>query len=122
MLINFTNHPACGWSRWQLEARECIGGIADVPFPDVPADLDEDGIAMIADEYREKILSLDPEAVLVQGEMSLAFAVVQRLLNSGVRVLCAASERTCETFIAEDGSTVKRSVFKFVRFREYRFL
>lgn len=119
MLINFTNHPCSAWCTEQLGEAERWGRIADVPFPDVPAIMDESGISRLADECCARICENAPDAVLVQGEMSLAFSVIERLLGKGITVLCAASERICETTVDEDGSTVRRSVFKFARFRQY---
>lgn len=119
MLVNFSNHGSDGWSAEQLAAAGQWGDIVDIAFPNVPADADERAILMLADEYCSKICSFAPNAVLVQGEMSLSFAVVTRLRSKGVVSLCASSERVCDVSIAEDGSTVRRSVFRFVRFREY---
>lgn len=119
MFVDFTNHPSSGWSLAQLEAAKGWGEIVDLPFPDVPANSTEADISRFAGEYLERILELSPDAVLVQGETSLSFAVAARLIKNGIAALCAASERVCETTIAEDGSTVRKSVFKFSRFRMY---
>lgn len=119
MLVNFTNHPYADWSKEQLAAAERWGTVIDLPFPNVPATADENDISELADECCASVYELAPTAVLVQGEMSLMFAVVDRLLKSGITVLCAASERTCETTVADNGSTIRRSVFRFVRFRRY---
>lgn len=119
MIVNFTNHPCVNWSDEQLAAAERWGNIVDLCFPNVPAESDETDIAALADTYCSRICALDPNAVLVQGEMSLTFAVARRLHQSGIIVLCAASERVCKTETERDGSVVRRSVFKFVRFREY---
>ena len=117
MFINFSNHPSARWSAEQTAAAMKFGDIADVPFPDVPA-----GVSALADEYCARILDLRADAVLVQGEMSLSFAVAGRLQRNGVAVLCACSERVCETSVLDDGSTERRSVFRFVRFRRYPLL
>lgn len=119
MIINFTNHPSSVWGREQLAAAALWGDIVDIPFPDVPAAADENDIRLLADSCCAKLCGLDPDAVLVQGEMSLSFAVAEQLCKNGITVLCAASERVCETSVNGDGSTVKRSIFKFVRFRRY---
>ncbi len=120
MLVNFSNHLCCDWSAEQVAAASIWGDIVDLSFPNIPAEADERTIFMLADEYCSKICSFDPNAVLVQGEMSLSFAVVSRLHSMGIVTLCASSERVCDVSITEDGSTVRRSVFKFVRFRKYR--
>jgi hypothetical protein len=99
-----------------------FGDIVDVPFPDVPAGADTAAVSALADEYCARILDLGADVVLVQGEMSLSFAVAGRLQRNGVAVLCACSERVCETSVLDDGSTERRSVFRFVRFRRYPLL
>lgn len=119
MIVNFTNHPCADWSDEQLAAAGHWGNIVDLSFPNVPAESDENDISVLADTYCFKIRALDPDAVLVQGEMSLTFAVTERLRQSGIIVLCAASERVCETETANDGTVVRRSIFRFVRFRKY---
>ncbi|MCM1523543.1 MAG: hypothetical protein NC120_03700 [Ruminococcus sp.] len=119
MLINFTNHPSSSWCSEQISVAERWGNIVDMPFPSVPALADESEISALADACCAKLISLAPDAVLVQGEMTLAFAVAERLRRNGITALCAASERVCETSAAEDGSTIRKSVFRFVRFREY---
>ena len=119
MFINFSNHPSVRWSAEQTAAAIEFGDIVDVPFPDVPAGADT---AALADEYCARILDLRADVVLVQGEMSLSFAVAGRLQRNGVAVLCACSERVCETSVLDDGSTERRSVFRFVRFRRYPLL
>lgn len=118
-MVNFTNHPCGGWSNEQLAAAERWGKIIDLDFPNVSAESDENDIAMLADIYCLKICELNPDAVLIQGEMSLTYALINRLRQNGICVLCAASERVCDTAVAEDGSVIRKSVFKFVRFREY---
>ena len=119
MFINFTNHPSSGWSEEQLKAAEVYGDIIDIDFPAVQADADSISISSLADRYCRLISAASPSAVLVQGEMSLAFAVVSRLKAAGIAALCACSKRDCVTSIADDGSVVRSSIFRFVRFRDY---
>lgn len=119
MIVNFTNHPSCCWCSEQISAAAEWGDIIDLSFPSVSAAADENDVAALADIYCTQICDLDSDAVLVQGEMSLSFAVAECLNRNGITVLCAASERICEVTVADDGSTVRRSIFKFVRFRKY---
>lgn len=119
MIVNFTNHPSYCWCSEQVSAAAKWGDIIDLSFPDVPAAADENDIAKLADIYCAQIRELAPDAVLVQGEMSLSFAVIECLFRNGITVLCASSERVCEVTVADDGSTVRRSIFRFVRFRKY---
>lgn len=119
MLINLSNHIHRLWSAEQLSAAAVYGEVWDMPFPNVPAHADETWISSTADALCRDILERRPEAVLVQGEMSLTYSVVHTLRKNNITVLCAASERCCESTLDADGSTVRRSVFKFVCFRKY---
>lgn len=119
IFINFSNHPSSRWSKEQLAAAEKYGRVADEPFPAVPADMDEAGVARLADEAARRILAHHPAAVLCQGEFTLAFAVVERLKAAGVVVLAASSDRVIKTEADENGETRKVSVFRFTRFRRY---
>ena len=113
--VNFTNHESGKWTEKQIAAAEDYGVIVDLPFPSVMPDYDEDKIAELACEYSEKILELNPAAVLCQGEFNLCYSVINRLRDAGVTVVAATSKR--ET--VETGDT-KVSKFTFGRFREYR--
>ena len=119
MFVNFTNHPSAAWSDNQTDACKKYGTIEDIAFPNVPSEGSEEDIDTLADGYVGLIMSKKPDAVLCQGEMTLCFAVTMRLMEKGVKVLCACSERRTHEQIAADGTTVKTSVFEFVRFREY---
>lgn len=119
MFVNFTNHPSARWSDAQRKAAMRWGEIADVPFPDIPAQADADEIRALADEYAAKIRGLSPSAVLVQGEMCFTFAMVERLRELGIPALCASGSRVCKTSFGENGVTVRTSTFEFVQFRNY---
>ena len=119
MFLNLSNHPSANWSAEQKSAAETVGGaIVDLPFPIVDPAGDEDYISSLADEYLCRILEMsDGEDVTVHlmGEMSLTFALVQRLCAHGIPCVAATTQR--ETVEYPDGR--KESVFKFVQFRKY---
>jgi len=112
--INFSNHPSYLWGEKQRRAAEMFGEIIDLPFPAVSPFLSENEIRKMGDVEVERILSLDPEAVLCQGEFSLALYVAECLKRQGIPVFAACSERC----VSMDGE-VKKSIFQFVRFRKY---
>ncbi|GHV37276.1 hypothetical protein FACS1894187_13590 [Synergistales bacterium] len=119
MLINFTNHPSAKWTAEQLTAANVYGEIRDIPFPEVDPDGRETYISELADKYVAQIMAFDPNAVLCQGEMTLAFAVAARLVEFNVTTLAACSKREVSENIGANGETVKHAEFRFIRFRKY---
>ncbi|MBO4379947.1 MAG: CRISPR-associated protein [Muribaculaceae bacterium] len=116
--LNFTNHPSSAWSQPQIEAARALGDIVDLDFPNVDADSSEAVISDMADLWVEKIISqysLNDLIVHIQGEQTLCFAIISRLLDLGVRCIASCSRRDVE--LMPDGS---RSVkFHFSQFRDY---
>lgn len=117
--VNYTNHRAALWSDAQKRAAEIYGDIVDIPFREVPPNADEAEVARIADEELKKILAYRPAAVLCQGEMTLMYALVKRLTCLNIPVLAACSRRESIERLCGDGATVRESVFRFVRFRQF---
>lgn len=121
IFVNFSNHPSKNWSNEQISAAKRIvsgGSIVDIAFPQVSGEADESEISRTANKYAKEIISLNPSAVMCQGEFGICLEVVTTLKNNGIKVLYSCSERkTVETVI--ENRTEKTSVFKFVRFREY---
>ena len=119
MFINFTNHSSELWCGEQRKAAEKYGEIVDIPFPSVSPKYDSEKVNELAASYAELICGYKPHAVLVQGEMTLSYAVVSMLLRQGITALCATTERVSASRTGTNGETVKVSEFRFVRFREY---
>lgn len=117
--VNFTNHPSKDWDEKQIEAALSYGEIVDVPFPEVCESAGREEVHELAKEYVEKIMALNPEAVLCQGEFCLAYKVIELLTDKQVRVVAACSTRETKEWQNEDGSSQKKSVFRFAQFREY---
>ena len=120
LFINHTNHPSAQWSEEQLQAARQYGDVVDVPFPQIEAGLSEAEVHDMAEAAAGRIAELKPSAVLVQGEFTYSYAIIGYLLKAKIDVLAACSERCTECFVNEQQETVKRSVYKFVRFRSYR--
>ena len=125
MFVNFTNHPSAKWSEEQISAAEqSYGTIIDLPFPAVSTDADQTWISQEANAQIAKMDALfanadsHPNAVLCQGEFTLAFAVITRLLDQGIKVVSAVSERNARE-IQVNGETRKEVIFHFAGFREY---
>ena len=117
--INFSNHPSILWNSKQRSAAEEYGDIIDLPFPSVSATASEKQIAEMADIWVDKIMELHPTAVLCQGEFTLSFAVIDRLLHLNILVLSACSDRHSKETILDGGTTKKNVEFDFVKFRRF---
>jgi len=121
MFINFTNHHSSTWSQAQKSAAQNYGEIIDMPFPAVDPDKDENYINSLADSFVAEMVKHIPTAVLCQGEMTLAFAVASKLSALGIAIFAASSKRIAHEVIGDKGETIKRSEYRFVKFRKYQF-
>ena len=119
MLINCSNHVSKNWSEKQLNAASEWGEIVDYSFPHVSATADEEYINKLANDIVKNIRTMQPSAVMCQGEFTLSYAIITKLLKCGIKVIAACSERKTEEVVLADGNTEKKSFFEFVRFREY---
>ena len=119
MFVNFSNHPSDRWSKEQLEATQEYGEVRDYDFPMVNPEDDEKSIDKLADKCTHVILELKPDAVLVQGEFTLSYAVIRKLKEQKVKCMAACSARESTEEKQVDGSIRKASVFRFCRYREY---
>jgi hypothetical protein len=120
MLLNLTNHPVKNWGADQLSAAVSQWKeVSDFPFPAVNTSWDTEDIAQRAERIAEQILPLKPDAVLCQGEMTLCFALVQKLQQYGIPVCAAVSDRDVKERVLPGGITRKESSFRFVKFRNY---
>lgn len=117
--INYTNHPSANWSEAQRQAAQIYGEIMDMDFPEIEPPWNESQVFSLAYQQARQIIALKPAAVLVQGEFTFSYALISLLQQAGIRVLAACSQRCTESVINEKQETIRRSVFKFVRFRQY---
>ncbi len=118
LFINFTNHPSSKWAKAQLEAARAMGTITDVPFPEVPTDIDAKAFDSLAAEYSDKLLKLAEgrrTTVHIQGEMTLVYRLVTELKAHHLRCLASVTKRN--TVDLGDGKS--QSVFEFAGFRDY---
>lgn len=121
MFLNFTNHPSSNWSEDQKRVAEKeYGKIMDLSFPNIAPDWTWEQVKDLAEKYVEDIAGRNPKAVLCQGEFTFAYQVIKRLKEKGILVVAATSERcVVEEYDPEKAATIKKTCFKFVRFREY---
>jgi len=117
MLLNFSNHASDTWSEKQLnEAMKLYDGVQDMAFPWIDPNWSSDEVEKLAIEYSSKIAAMKPAAVHIMGEMTFVYTMVRKL--SDMDVLCIAS--TTDRVVTGESHGVKRTVFEFIRFREYR--
>lgn len=118
MFINYTNHISANWNDKQLNEARKYGEIADISFPAVDPLATRDEIISLAIKEANKIIEMAPNAVLIQGEMTLTYNIILILKENNIKTLCACSERIVKEIIQDD-KTSKQSIFQFVKFREY---
>lgn len=127
MFVNISNHDSSNWSREQVEHAFLLSEtevIIDVPFPQVDARLQSEAVKKMAQELHDKVLLDDritPEnsTIMVSGEFTLTYALVELFKADGFTVVAACTERVSEEKVQPDGSVLKTSKFEFVRFRAY---
>ena len=118
VLVNLSNHPSVCWSEAQRKAAlKLAREIRDLAFPAVPPEAGTDRINALADEVVGTLARDYPGAThaMVQGEFTLAHALVRKLQQMGIVCLAATTRRE----VIEQSGGAKTTRFKFVRFREY---
>ena len=122
MFLNISNHPSSKWSKEQKMEASKWGEIADVEFPSIPASASKEDVENYAKDLLDKIMDdfpVRPDIVMIQGEMTFTYAMIQLLLVKGITSVAACSDRVSNEVVQADGTTKKVSEFKFVQFREY---
>ena len=113
-LINITNHPSNNWNENQKSGYE---EVIDFRFPLIDPRASEEEIDKLSDQFLNEVkkqYTPSDTQVMVMGEFTFSFSLIKKLKNNGFSVVAATTERKA---IEEDG--VKKSVFEFVRWREY---
>ncbi len=119
MFINLSNHPISRWQPAQIEAARKYGELKEMAFPSVPAEASSDEIDRLAGDYLDKIMVFPNPVVMVQGEFTFTYKLVNKLKAAGIKVVAACSRRSAVEKLLKDGTYMKESVFVFSRFREY---
>ena len=119
MLINCTNHPYEIWNDAQRKAAAVYGEVLDIPFPQIDPKWTTQDLRKLTENYSQKIKAYAPAAVMVAGEFTFAFMLVDKLLRDGIKVICSCSRRMTVETKKDDGTSEKQSVFLFEGFREY---
>lgn len=123
MFINLSNHPSSKWSSAQLESAFALTSdnrIQDIPFPAVPPTATTSDILAIADGLHHTVMENKPEVIMISGEFTLAYTLIELCLRAGgIKVVAACSDRRTQEVVNSDGTTTKTTVFEFIQFREF---
>lgn len=127
MFINVSNHPSSKWAEDQHEAATHWGEIIDLAFPQIDPQMSREEVIALAGEYLSRVDTLvqeqgrdvDEVMVMVAGEFTFTYHLVQALLAAGYRVVTACSRREAQEVLQPDGSIIKTARFDFIQFREY---
>ena len=119
MFINLSNHKSSDWSEKQLNDALQYGEIIDLPFPEINPYKSRAEINELAEKYFDLIIGYDNSTVMVQGEYTFTFKIVEKLKKRGIKVVAACSERKVIEKVSTNGTTIRQSVFEFIQFREY---
>lgn len=120
IMYNVTNHPQEKWSAEQLKAaHELADQIIYMPFLNVSPSAEERTIRAWGADIAGTIVGAKKRGndviALVQGEMTLTYAIVQNLIAHGIKVVAATSDRIS----VDNGDGTKTVKFEFCKFREY---
>lgn len=122
MFINLSNHPSDKWGNTQLESALALttdNQIKDIKFPAVPATATTADVLTIADGLYHTVMENKPEVVMIAGEFSLAYTLIELCLRAGVKVVAACSDRRTKETVNKDGTVTKTVNFEFIQFREF---
>jgi len=123
MFLNLSNHPVSTWSPEQLAAARALGlgepTDLEGGMPLVPPEAEAVDVEGMADRILASALAAGVAGAHVSGEFTLTMALVQRLHARGIPCLIATSQREVVVEPRPDGSSEKRAIFRFVRWRHY---
>lgn len=124
MLLNLSNHPSAQWAQGQKKtALALFGRVADIAFPAIDPDADDDVIKNLAAKYASLCLKTLAEqkqdnennAIHIMGEHTFCFTLVSLLQKEGITCIASTTRRMAQ----ENEKGQKISVFNFVKFRPY---
>jgi hypothetical protein len=121
MLINLTNHP---FEKWDIKQKETalsqFGIVEDIPFPEIDPLANTKKVEELAKKYISmcsvKMTNVidSNSAVHISGEPCFLFQFVTQAKINNLTCVCSTTRR-----IVTEENNIKKSVFKFERFRNY---
>lgn len=123
VFVNLSNHPLNLWSAEQVAAARTLGlgepADPPEPMPLVPPEAEEEEVDRLAVRVATAAIRAGAAGAFVASDYGLTLAVVRELQARGVRCFTATTRREVSEAVRPDGALEKRSVFRFVRWREY---
>jgi CRISPR-associated Csx2 family protein len=116
--INLSNHPISSWSAEQLLAAEKYGRLEDMNFPFISPESDKMEVEEMAEQYFQKLQVENSQyevTIHLMGEQTFCYILIEKLKESGISVLASTTTRE----VIDEGNGVRKSIFRFVQFREY---
>lgn len=121
MFVNLSNHPSRDWLPEQLQAAlQLASPVFDIPFPSVAPELDGPEFSNLAHAIANQVVDAGARAVMLQGEFTLVYALVNLLRQASIPCYAAATERISASETLPGGVIRKTSDYRFVRFRQFR--
>jgi len=122
VLINCSNHPSSIWSN---EQRQGWDEIIDVPFPNVPPELDtndkpyQETIQTLWRNIVDIVKSKDEGTIYLHlaGEYSVCYEIFLKAKEWLIPLAVPTTRRETAEVKNADGSVTKSSRFEFVRWR-----
>jgi hypothetical protein len=123
LFLNLSNHALAQWSAEQVDGARALGlgepTEPSRPLPHVPPDADGDAVEALAVTVAEDAVRAGAAAAFVATDFSLTLALVSELQARGVRCFTTTTSRDVSEAVRPDGALERKSVFRFVRWREY---
>jgi hypothetical protein len=121
--LNLSNHALATWSVEQRDSARSLGlgEPVDLPggMPAVPPEADGAAVATLARSLADRAVLLGAGGAFVATDFTLTVCLVRELQVRGVRCFNATTHREAAEKVHADGAVEKRSVFRFVAWREY---
>jgi hypothetical protein len=123
LFLNLSNHPVSGWSEEQVAAARTLdlGEPTDLDgdMPTVDPEADTAEVVAMADEIAARAVAQGAAGAQVMTEYTLTQALVAALQRRGMRCFAATTRREVVEDVKLDGAIEKKSVFRFIRWREF---